>query len=108
MLAVVVAAAASSSQLSCVQVRAYAKRIITDVLVRVGDMTPCVAEYKGEGVAVERPDDALLCLQEYRAHKCHRTSRRIQGGSGLWGKLSGFLPYDTCSRVMRRRRAVEA
>ncbi len=76
------------------QVRAYAQRIIHDVLLRLGDMTPCVALYDGDATPVERPGEPVLCLQEFRVHKCHRTSRRVRGGKGLWASIAGFLPFN--------------
>ena len=33
-------------------------------------------------------------MQEFRVHRNHRTSRRVRGGRGLWGKLTGILPYN--------------
>lgn len=27
-------------------------------------------------------------------HRSHRTSRRVRGGKGFWGKLTGLLPYN--------------
>ena len=78
----------------CLQVRAYSRRVLQDVLLRLGDMTPCVAVYEGDAAPVERPDQPVLCLQEYRTHTSHRTSRRVRGGRGVWGAISGFLPFN--------------
>ncbi len=76
------------------QVRAYARRILQDVLLRLGDMTPCVAPYEGDATPVERPDQPVWCLQEYRTHTCHRTGRRVRGGKGVWAAIAGFLPFN--------------
>ena len=46
-----------------VQVRAYASKILRDVMMKLGDLTPCVAAYEGHGTPMERPDDPVFCLQ---------------------------------------------
>ena len=46
-----------------VQVRAYASKILRDVMMKLGDLTPCVAAYEGHGSPMERPDDPVFCLQ---------------------------------------------
>jgi hypothetical protein len=27
-------------------------------------------------------------------HRNHRTSRRVKGGRGFWGKITGLIPYN--------------
>lgn len=77
------------------KLRRFAAHTHARVMELLSDLAPCAARYEGPGTATVRPDDSVLCAQEARHHRCHRTSRAVRGGgTGLWGTLSSLLAYN--------------
>lgn len=80
------------------KIRRYAARLLSAIRRALDDQTPCIAVYdvyRERGTEpTERPEDPILCLEERRHHACHRTSRRVTGGRGVWNRLLGLFPYN--------------
>jgi hypothetical protein len=80
------------------KVQTVVEETVAAVVAYLDSVAPCTAAYDPSGdkgtTAVDRPEQAVHCLQEARAHSTHRTCVRVRGGKGIWGTIAFFVPFN--------------